>query len=335
MRSLSISRFLLILALLVFAATYDASAAQVVSTSKNVRAVMQDRGFYIVPAGTMAVAYGSSDLAPIQSFEIVRPRGEEITIGRLYTSCTCVQLEAPRRSFGRGERAVLNLRNVIATPPGGQTYAIYVQITSPIRTTLRYDTFVQSSHFVSAPPVIAPHDIEVIVPHTEDAVAKAAEEKKEVSEDLDTASRGIQTDSDTEEKTAESETGAEEILAEAKTTAEAKTDEAKAGGEREGSGEKVAETVEEKNETEAKSTAAEDEDAAPAEPAAVSETESEADPTPVSKEEAGKPEVDNAASDTPPEDTEDVVDVGDVVDEGDSVNIQDVVDPGVKSKRIL
>lgn len=156
MRGLSNARFFPLLAASVLVATW-AAAGQVVSTPKNVKAVMEARGFYLAPtqASFDASSPAGIDLAPIQSFEIVRPNGERVTIGRLFTSCTCVQLESSKRTFERGERAVLNLHNVLATPPGGQNYALYVQITNPIRTTLRIDTFVQSSQFIPSEPIPA------------------------------------------------------------------------------------------------------------------------------------------------------------------------------------
>ncbi|MCC8189914.1 MAG: hypothetical protein LIP77_04645, partial [Planctomycetes bacterium] len=177
MRGLSL--FLLLLFLTVTAAT-QASAAQVVSSTRNVGAVMEARGFRIAPVANAMVGYSPRDLAPVQAFEIVRPQGEKITIGRLYTSCGCVQLESPKRTFERGERAVLELHNVIPTPPDGQNYAIYVQITSPIRATLRYDTFVKSTQFASTLPLDMPDpEIEILVRNSDD-------------EDLNTAAGGVQ-----------------------------------------------------------------------------------------------------------------------------------------------
>lgn len=180
--------FMLLLALL---STAAAPAAQVESTTtRGVSAVMQSGGFYLQPAGIGQMSHG--DLAPPQMFEIVRPGNQSVTIGRLFTSCTCVTLEADQRSYAPGQPAVLRLRNLRATPPNGQNYAIYVQITSPIRTTLRFDTFVQSSQFVPAaagmPPtrgnIISHGDytgqntgyggtIEVIVPKADNYISDA------------------------------------------------------------------------------------------------------------------------------------------------------------------
>ncbi len=147
-------RALLLLSMLVAVATV-ASAAQVQSTTtRGLSAVMQANGFTIQPVGLGPMSAG--DLAAPQMFEIVRPGNQAVTIGRIFTSCVCVSLEADKRSFAPGEPAVLRLRNVRPTPPQGQTYAIFVQITSPIRTTLRFDTYVQSAQFVPAPAGMPP-----------------------------------------------------------------------------------------------------------------------------------------------------------------------------------
>ena len=217
MRGSLLVRFMLALSLSALAAA-DAMSAQVVSTmSRAIPAVMQQNGFQLVPAGSAGQFRG--DLAPVQTFEIVRPGNQPVTIGRLFTSCSCVRLESPRMSYQPGEPAVVHLRNIKATPPGGQNYAIYVQITSPIRTTLRYDTFVQSSQFIPAAIGEAPTrgdvkadgvmasvsaydgDIELVVPKAENyiedtseyALRKKAEQEKA---DPDTAEGGARKGAD-------------------------------------------------------------------------------------------------------------------------------------------
>lgn len=167
---------LLLLAAVLLLGAVPALAANsaLVSTMRNVNAVTESRGFYLTPATDRSGATGFGSLAPDQAFEIIRPDGKAVTIGRLYTSCTCVQLSAPKRTFTSGERAVLTLKNVIATPPQGQRYAVYVQITSPVRVTLRYDTFVQSSQFLPQPE-----------PTVEVAAAPAAEEAESAIEKIE------------------------------------------------------------------------------------------------------------------------------------------------------
>ncbi len=130
--------------LLVFAGSPVTTAGEIYSTMRNVNAVPEAHGFRLNPAFDAAIPPQATDLAPPQAFEILRPLDKPVTIGRLFTSCSCIQLESNKRTFRPGERAVLQLHNIRPTPPAGQVYAIFVQITSPIRATLRFDTFVQS-----------------------------------------------------------------------------------------------------------------------------------------------------------------------------------------------
>lgn len=139
------SRRLTAVALLFILAVSTIGAGEIISVMRNVNAVGEYQGFRINPAYDSAAPGTPEDLAPVQAFEILRPQGRAVTLGRLYTSCTCVRLEAPKRSFGPNERVILQLRNVQPTPLNGQVYAIYIQITSPVNTTLRFDTFVQSN----------------------------------------------------------------------------------------------------------------------------------------------------------------------------------------------
>jgi hypothetical protein len=150
-----------IAAAILFSVDFSAlSGEALVSTMRNVNAVMESRGFRIIPAPDLSGDQPFGDEAPVFAVEIVRPKGEKITISRLFTSCSCVRLEADKQTFDEGERAVLRLRNVLPTPPAGQIYAMYVQVTGPIRTTLRYDTFVQSTRFIqtAAPVFTTPGD---------------------------------------------------------------------------------------------------------------------------------------------------------------------------------
>lgn len=190
-----------------------AGAGEIISIMRNVNAVPEHQGFRINPAYDSAAPMGAGDLAPVQAFEILRPQDRPVTIGRLYTSCTCIRLEAPKRSFGPNERAILQLRNISPTPLNGQVYAIYVQIISPINTTLRFDTFVQSNSAIVTnsdrstgtnapagtvePPVVgsanppAVPDIEIIVPksglETENAEAETAKDDASEATDTETA----------------------------------------------------------------------------------------------------------------------------------------------------
>lgn len=109
-----------------------------------VPATPESKGYFLSSAPDQSGQRYNGDLAVSQVFEIIRPNNEAINLGRLYTSCSCVNLVSPKRSFAQGEKAFVELRNVRATPLNGNTYTFYVQITSPISETLRYDTFVKS-----------------------------------------------------------------------------------------------------------------------------------------------------------------------------------------------
>lgn len=141
-----------------------AVAGQLVSTMRNVSAVMQSNGYMLRPVPELSGQRFMGDVGLTQAFEIVRPNGEAITLGRLNTSCVCVTLTAEKKRFEKGERAIVILHNVRPTPPEGQMYAIYVQLSRP-RVTLRYDTFVQSGFDL-------PVDVAASAPGSENAAAK-------------------------------------------------------------------------------------------------------------------------------------------------------------------
>ena len=101
-------------------------------------------GMFIAPAKDVPAKSYTEDYSPPQVFEIIRPNMEAISLGRLTTSCTCIRLTAEKTSFAAGERAILEARNVKATPAGGATYAIFVQMTSPQQGALQYTFFVKS-----------------------------------------------------------------------------------------------------------------------------------------------------------------------------------------------
>lgn len=136
-------------AVLAFLVAGSTALAAMVSTPKNVSAVFEDRGYRLVPVSEVYIA---GDESTGKVYEIIRHGNERITLGRLHTSCTCIQLEAAKSTFEAGERAFVTLRNIRPTPAAGQHYAFYVQVTSPIRTTLRADLFLQSNRFRQSQP---------------------------------------------------------------------------------------------------------------------------------------------------------------------------------------
>lgn len=130
--------------LVVFAAA-PAFAEEVTSRMRTVSGVFELSGYRIVPISDAYVAESPDDLTPPQAYEIVRPDIMlPLTIGRLFTSCSCIRLESEKRTFSSGERAVVILRNIKDTPKAGQMYAFFVQLREPVDTTLRFDTFVQT-----------------------------------------------------------------------------------------------------------------------------------------------------------------------------------------------
>ncbi len=182
-----------VFALVLAAAGVGHAAALRSSTANHRNAVTSSGGFFLNPIGAEPEQPG--DLAPPQLFEIIRPNGEAFTISRLSTSCSCTSLEADQTSFAEGEPAYVRLRNVRATPPAGTMYAVYVQLSSPIRTILRFDTFMRSSQFIPAAEGEAPtrgnivadgvyepaeteavdDDIEIIVPKADNYIPDTSE----------------------------------------------------------------------------------------------------------------------------------------------------------------
>lgn len=139
---------LLILFVLICALAALAIYLYRVSSVRKIQAesVVESDGYAIVLLPDESGRIFPGDKAPAQAFELVRPSGSPVTIGRMITSCPCIVLEAPKMTFAAGERAVLTLRNVKETQ--GQMYSLYVQVTEPKRATLRRDVFVQSDHFL-------------------------------------------------------------------------------------------------------------------------------------------------------------------------------------------
>ena len=139
-------------ALIAVLAVPATAAAPMVSSMAQGNGVSSYRGYQLVPAPQAGTRFVAGDEAPAQQFELLRPANDRVTLGRIFTSCSCIQVEAPKRTYEPGERIFLTLRNVRPTPPQGQMYAFYVQVASPVRTTLRQDLFLQSDRFRQAQP---------------------------------------------------------------------------------------------------------------------------------------------------------------------------------------
>lgn len=131
-------------AVLVAAALSAAGEPALVSSMGLTGAVTSVGGVSIAPAKDVALPIYTEDLAPPQVVEIIRPDMGPLSVGRLLSSCTCVQASMEKKDFAAGERAFLTIRNVKKTPAEGATYAVFVQLTAPYRETLQYDVFVKS-----------------------------------------------------------------------------------------------------------------------------------------------------------------------------------------------
>lgn len=131
-----------------------AVSAMEVSTKNNIGGHMEYAGYTIVPAVDVAAPVHPEDPGPTRVFELIRPYNQSVTLGRLYTSCTCIRMETDKKSYGSGERVLITVRNV--QPTKGQTYPFYVQVNSPLSVILRHDIHVVSDRFAAdAAPVEA------------------------------------------------------------------------------------------------------------------------------------------------------------------------------------
>lgn len=147
-------------------------------------AVMKSRGYYLTTTTTNRTGttpHGA--LAPLQTFELVRPDMASFRIGRVYTSCPCVELSSPKKAYARGERAIFELVNVKPTPLQGHTYALYVQVTSPVRATLRFDTFMQTG--AAAPVTAKPEEKKDAADVADEAAEKVDEVAETATQELD------------------------------------------------------------------------------------------------------------------------------------------------------
>lgn len=159
----------------------DASGGVTSTMIKPIAAGPEKAGMRLVRVDDMGGETQPGLLAPTQAFEIIRPDMEEITIGRLGTSCSCIKVVAAKRTFAKGERAILELRNVTPTTPEGMNYAVYVLVLAPEEAVLRQTTFVRSESVDDATGEDASFD-----GPAGDAEAKLARQTEErADEDID------------------------------------------------------------------------------------------------------------------------------------------------------
>ncbi|MDR3210828.1 MAG: DUF1573 domain-containing protein [Planctomycetota bacterium] len=93
-------------------------------------------GYQLRPATDIPPGNHPSDAAPSQWFEIIRPGGAPLRIGRVTSACVCVGVRVPKRVIGQGERALIELRAVAKPPRWGLEYAFFVNVAEPVKETL-------------------------------------------------------------------------------------------------------------------------------------------------------------------------------------------------------
>ena len=97
----------------------------------------------LVPAPDIPPENRPGDVTASQWFEVVRPMGMQLRIGRLSTTCVCVRARAPKRLVLPGERALIEVRTVSRPPANNVTYGLYVQVLEPESVTLDTDVTVR------------------------------------------------------------------------------------------------------------------------------------------------------------------------------------------------
>lgn len=110
------------------------------------RSKYNQEGYGIVIAENIAPGQYAGDYSPSTAFEIIRPNLGPVTIGRVYTTSPVLRVAPSKKSFEDGERAIFLARNVKFTR--GQQVQFYVEICSPVRTTLCYSVCVTSTRCV-------------------------------------------------------------------------------------------------------------------------------------------------------------------------------------------
>ena len=96
----------------------------------------------LVPADDIPPTQRANDYAPSQWYEIIRPDNGPIRIGRVSSTCVCVNVRVPNRFVAAGERALVEARTVSRPSVNGVTYGIYVGVLEPVSTTLDADIVV-------------------------------------------------------------------------------------------------------------------------------------------------------------------------------------------------
>lgn len=113
-------------------------AAPVVAVG-GVDGAVNAAGYQLVPALDIQPGMRPGDAAPSQWFEVVRPDGGPVRLGRIYSTCVCVSPRISTRYINAGERALIECRIVDRPAVNNVTYGLYVQVLEPFSTTLDSD----------------------------------------------------------------------------------------------------------------------------------------------------------------------------------------------------
>ena len=98
----------------------------------------------IVPALDLPGKYYKGDWAKSQVLEIIRPQMAAVSVKFVMVSCSCLRVELAKMDFAKGERAILEVRNLKKTPEQGAVYAIFLELETPEPFMAEYDIFVKS-----------------------------------------------------------------------------------------------------------------------------------------------------------------------------------------------
>lgn len=142
---------MLFLGAAVFRGRADAGENEVlVSSLELMDAVGAIDGIRVSPANDVPVRTYAEDYGPTRMLEIVRPDMGPITVSRLGTTCSCIRATMGKKSFGQGERAFVEIRNVKPSVPDGAEYGVFVLLNSPYRVPLQAEVFVKSDRAPAA-----------------------------------------------------------------------------------------------------------------------------------------------------------------------------------------
>lgn len=152
----SVAKCVAVLFLFAFTAVPARSEELVSVMEMDFSGVTAVDGIRIVPVTDIPAKIYTEDYAPSQVFEIIRNNQAPITVGRLMTSCTCIRAVMEKKTFAQGERAIIELRNVKPSQPGGATYMIFARLNQPFSATIQHNVFVQSTMTPGSVPQAQP-----------------------------------------------------------------------------------------------------------------------------------------------------------------------------------